>query len=250
MNFNDIIKVHIWQLPEKINNINKKREYAMIHDGSSLKKVTMERLYEYFNQDYKSENLIRYFDEVLNSLDQEYQLSYSTLDISLSDYENIVKELQEKFKVNRDDIRRLEVIINKLDKDISSFIVFEDINNRCLLLISTLDNFSIKLNEMKITANKSIMETDSLNNDSSTLLNTISDLENSYISMVDKVNDIKETEESYLENSKETLLKNINDEYDKILAIVDHYHHIHDTYVKKSAQQMTGSIMSLKHYNI
>lgn len=229
MNLNDIIKVHIWELPEKTNNIDKESEYTMIHDGFALKKVTMEKLYEYFNQDYKSENLIRYFDETLFSLDEEYQVKYSTLELSLSEYEKIVKELQEKFKVNRDNIRRLETLSIQLDRDIESLIIFESIENQYSILLYDITGFIFITNDIKNTVSDITNDINTLDEQTEVLNDSIIDLENSHSDMVNEVNNIKSKEESYLENTKETLIKTINDEYDKILAIVDYYHHIHDS---------------------
>lgn len=231
MNLNDVIKVHIWQLPEKTTNIDKSSEYTMIHDGLALKKVSMQKLYEYFNQDYKAENLIRYFDETLISLDEEYELKYSTMELSLSEYEILVKELQEKFKVNRDNIGRLETIINQLDKDIDGLIIFEDIENDHSILLSTLNDFSNIVNDIKNTVTNHTNDINILNDNVEVLSNTATELDNNHTILVDRVNKIKQNEETHLETSKETLIKNINDEYDKILAIIDYYHHIHDTMV-------------------
>lgn len=231
MNLNDIIKVHIWQLPEKTTNIDKSSEYTMIHDGSALKKVSMQKLYEYFNQDYKAENLIRYFDETLISSDEEYELKYSTMELSLNEYEILVKELQEKFKVNRDNIGRLETIINGLDKDINDLIIFEDIENDYSILLSALNDFSNIVNDIKNTVTNHTNDINILNDNVEVLSNTATELDNNHTILVDRVNTIKQNEETHLETSKETLIKNINDEYDKILAIIDYYHHIHDTMV-------------------
>lgn len=231
MNVDDIIKVHIWQLPEKITNINKSSEYTMIHDGSALKKVTMQKLYEYFNQDFKAENLIRYFDETLISLDEEYQAKYSSLELSIDEYTKLIKELQEKFKVNRDNLGRLNITINNLDQDINDLIIFEDIENDYSLLLSTLNDFSDVVNNIKESVSNHTNGINTLNNNIESLSETAIDIENKYDAMTQKVNSIKQNEETYLERSKETLLKNINDEYDKIVAIIDYYHHIHDSMV-------------------
>lgn len=228
MNVDDIIKVHIWQLSEKITNINKSSEYTMIHDGSALKKVTMQKLYEYFNQDFKAENLIRYFDETLVSLDEEYQAKYSLLEISLTKYEKLVKQLQEKFKVNRDNISKLASLSNQLDEGINDLIIFEDIDNDYSILLSSLNNFSTVINSIKNSVSNHTKDINTLNNSVKVLSNTSTVIENNNNTMAERINSIKQNQEAYLENSKETLIKNINDEYDKILAIIDYYHHIHD----------------------
>lgn len=228
MNLNDIIKVHIWQLPEKITNIDKDVEYTMIHDGSALKKVTLQKIYEYFNQDFKAENLIRYFDETLKSLESKYELEYSILELSLNEYEKLIKELQEKFIVNRNNIYTLNSTINQLDKDIDDLIIFEDIENGHSVLSTTLNNLSSIINNIKTSVSNHTNDINTLNDDIEAISDTAIDLENKCDIMMEKVIDIKQNQEMYLESSKETLLKNINDEYDKILAIIDHYHHIHD----------------------
>lgn len=231
MNLNDIIKVHIWQLPEKTTNINKDSEYTMIHDGSALKKVSMQNLYEYFNQDYKAENLIRYFNETLTLIDEEYQLKYSTLELSLNEYDKLVKQLQEKFRVNRNNINRLESISNQLDKDINDLIIFEDIENDYFILLSNLNDFSTVINAIKNSVSNHTKDIDTLNDNIESLSDTATDIENKHDILAERINTIKQNQEAYLESSKEILIKNINDEYDKILAIIDYYHHIHDSNV-------------------
>ena len=81
----EIIKVHIWQLPEKIDDIDKLINYSIIDDGS-VKKVKIEKLYEYFNQDYKVENINNYFEESIDSINKEYNPQYfsSLLFINIS----------------------------------------------------------------------------------------------------------------------------------------------------------------------
>lgn len=229
MNIDDIIKVHIWQLPEKTTNIDKSSEYTIIHDGAALKKVSMQNLYEYFNQDFKSENLIRYFNETLTSLNEEYQPKYSTLELSLDEYEILVKELQEKFRVNRDNISRLSSLLNQLDKDINDLIIFEDIENDYSILLSNLNDLSVLFNDIKNSVSNHTEDIDTLNESVTNLTDIATVLTNQNTSTLHRINQIKQRQETNIESSKETLLKNINDEYDKILAIIDYYHHIHDS---------------------
>ena len=44
--------IHIWELPEKTDNIDKANNFTIIHDGVNLKKVTLQKLYEYFNLEF------------------------------------------------------------------------------------------------------------------------------------------------------------------------------------------------------
>lgn len=225
----DIIKIHIWQLPEKTTNIDKDSDYTMIHDGLALKKVTMQKLYEYFNQDFKAENLIRYFNETLTSIDEEYQSKYSVLEVSLTEYGEIVKQLQEKFRINRNNISKLASLSNQLDEGINDLIIFEDIDNDYSILLSSLNDFSTVINSIKNSVSNHTKDINTLNNSVKVLSETATDIENNNNTMTERINTIKQNQEAHLESSKETLIKNINNEYDKILAIIDYYHHIHDS---------------------
>lgn len=224
----EIIKVHIWELPEKTSNIDKSNEYTIVHDGYT-KKVKLEKLYEYFIQDDKMNNLVKYFEDYMYSLNKEYEPKYSVLEISLKDYETLVKELQDKFKVNRNNIRTLETMSIQLDNSIEDITqIFEDIDNRSVLLLSTLENFSIKIYNMTIKSRNNGRDIEKLDENISTLINDTSQLYINNGSMKDQLANIKSNTDKNIDSKKDIILKNISSEYDKILAIIDYYNHVHD----------------------
>lgn len=232
MDLSNIIKIHIWELPEKVNNVDKSNEYAIVHDGV-LRKIKIERLYEYFNQDYKVDNIVKYFEEIMYSFNKEYDPKYITLELSITYYEKLVNELVEKFKINRNDIRRLESISSKLDIDSKELErEFDFIDEKQLVLLLNLTNFLDIVSEMNKTNSSNSKDIDDLNEEVQTLINDSEDSRNFLSDSTIRINDINNHINEDASNKKETLLKNINDEYDKIVKIVDYYHHIHDKEIK------------------
>ena len=135
----NIISVHIWQLPIKDNNINKQNDYSVVH-STNTKKIKMQKLYEYFNQDDKIESVSENIQSILTDKDEEYDLVYKTFQLSLNEYENTISELQDRFVVNRNNIRNLE--------SMSSYI---DINNNNV--ITTLEDADSKYYNIFISFN-------------------------------------------------------------------------------------------------
>lgn len=228
MEINDIIKVHIWQLPEKVSDIIKEEEYTIINDGFT-KKVSMQRLYEYFNQDYKIENTERYFNETLYSINKEYEPKYVTLELSLNNYEDMVQRLVNDFKVNRDKIRDLETSFIVFNNSINNTVnIFEDLANKQSILLSTLENFQSIIFDLKSKILNHRIEIEDLKGNTNELITEVSQLYINSGNMKNQLNEIEGSINSNIQNKKETLLQNINTEYDKIISIIDHYHHIHD----------------------
>lgn len=228
MDLNNIIRVHIYQLPEKTNSVDKDNEYTIIHDGV-LKKIKVNKLYEYFNQDYKIDNIVRYFEEMMYSIDKEYEPQYLALEVSLTDYEKLVGELVEKFNINKDNIRKLETLSGELDKQTQNIDNdFKSSNEKCLVLFETLSNFSIIVYNMKRPVSVNSNDINNLNTLTNILVNNTNQYETTLENLSDKITDIKDHIDSDVDNKKEFLLNSINDEYDKILAILDYYHHIHE----------------------
>lgn len=221
-------KIRIWQLPEKSDDIDKSNDLSMIHDGTTLKKLKMEKLYDYFNQDYKVEDIVDYFKDEMQFIDENYQKQYELMDKSLHDYEEVVKELQANFKTNEDNIRELEELVWDNEFDLKNLAtIFPQINDMSDTLSSIFKSFDglVSIADRNIKVESSDVK--SLKSDVSTLENDTSQLYSNCDSMRDQLKNIEETEDKDLSIKKETLKRNINDEYDKILSIVDHYHHIH-----------------------
>lgn len=230
MNLNDIIKVHIWQLPEKNNEINKPNEYTIIHDKYTLKKVKISKLYEYFTQDYKINNVVKYFENMLQSIDNEYNEKYSLLELSIDEYEKIVEDLAEKFNKNKEDILDFEVRSKKVELSIKDFKEsFNDINNKISILDSTLDSFNSVISKLQSEFIGMYNNIIILQNRIKDMQNTASNLYSNSEKMNNKIHDIKNSIDTDVDTKKLQLIQNINSEYDKILAIIDYYHHIHES---------------------
>lgn len=219
-------KIHIWKLPEKTDDIDKLNDITMIHDGLSVKKIYMNKLYDYFNQDYKINNIIEFFENELYNFNNEYNSNYKKLDEALEHYEDLVKELQNKFKDNRIEINDLQKRVNKIivdNEDISeSFISLKDKHD---ILSSTINNFKNKVFELN---SKSLLNSDDikdLNKIVPLLYDNINYINQSFEPITNQIDSISKYED--LNSKKEIILKRIINEYDKILSIIDYYHHIH-----------------------
>lgn len=224
---NDLPKIHIWQLPEK-DEIDKLNDIAIVHDGT-LRKIKMQKLYDYFNQDYKVESIVAQFNERLKSIEEEYNLQYELLKSSIENYKIVVKELQDKFKVNEDNIRKLNRQINELETNINDIDAsFISLQNQCKILKDNLNNFKIRILKLKTVCDNHteyikmlIKNTEELKNDSEII-------SSNFDNMKIQIENMSKKQSENIQNKKEELITKINDEYDRILSIIDRYHHIHD----------------------
>lgn len=223
-----IIKVHIWQLPEKIDDIDRENDYTIINDGST-KKVSIKKLYEFFNQDYKIENIEKTITRELENLDKKFNPRYFLLELSIKKYDSMIKKLEDKFSVNKVNLRRVEGISGQLDSNIDGIInTFEIIDNKCVILLSTLENFTSVVLDIEEDVFKNSNEVNNLKINVNTLIEDTNNVEIDSQDISVRINDLKEFVDEHLQDEKETLINKINNEYDKILAIVDYYHHIHE----------------------
>lgn len=222
------IEIHIWELPEKINNIDKLKEYMMVHDGSALMKISAEKLYKFFNQDYKIDNAEKFFNDIIESTDKEYDPKYIALTFSTDKYEEWVKELSDKFKNNKNNLIRLRMSMNELiniNDGIDSFI--KDINKRYVIFrVFVSDNLKM-VNELISSDVTNSEEIKKIINDSNELLELSSQLYINSGSMKEQLSSISDYVTSDVSDKKEFLLNKINSEYDRIVSIIDYYHHIH-----------------------
>ena len=229
MDNNEVVKVHIWELPEKTDEIDKANNYTIIHDGVELKKVAIEKLYEYFNQDYKIENVVLFFETLMSNENKRLEELYEKLELSIEEYKEIVIKLIEKFLINRGKLRELETNTNKIDFDIEDITKsFESIGNKHSKLLGYFEDFGDNISEIE-TINESTEEVITKTNESvSKIISDKAEIEinNEYISS--SVKKVSEDIDTQFKEKGELLIKNINDEYDRIVSIIDHYHHIHD----------------------
>jgi hypothetical protein len=228
MELNDIMQVHIWELPLKNNDIDKSSEYMLVHDGP-LKKIKVENLYNYFNQDYKVKNTIEYFENLLSKYNEEYEPKYIILGDSLNYYENNINEFRKKFTSNRDTIRSME---NEMYMSGINYTNIEsnikDSENKYGILSFSYDDIKKDID---------IAHDGIYNNRDNTIdyLSIGNDIHDSHINMDSKYSELKSTIsfdrediEDSVKEKKDILSKRITDEYDKLLEIFDHYHHISD----------------------
>lgn len=221
-------RIHIWQLPEKTDNIDKSNSIMMIHDSFSLKKIAAYQLYEYMNQDYKIDIIIQYFEDELNKIADTHKEYYETCEEFLINYEKIVKEFQKKFKDNEDNIRELDRRINKLSSNNMDIVnTFNTIENKFDILLETISNFKSKVSELKSQSDEDAKNIKHINQDVSNLTEIASQIYINSGSMRDQITNIRNNQEKTLDNNENTLSKKMQDEYDRILAIIDYYHHIH-----------------------
>ena len=226
---NDITKVHVWELPEKTNEIDESNEYIMIHDGMALKKTTIKKLYEYLGQDYKIQNIIKYFETLMETENKNYDLLYSGLENSLDSYSKIIKELEDGFTINRDNIRRLETQTNQRDQDaITLTDSFKSIGNKQTVYSNEVSEFKEEVNNIFTESADISSKRDEFNSSVNDINNIITEVisNNEYITQtIDKIPD---NIDNNILTYGEALTKKLNDEYDKIVAIIDYYHHIHE----------------------
>ena len=223
---NENIQVHLWELPEKTDEIDKANDYTIIHDGVELKRVAIEKLYEYFNQDYKIENTVLFFETLMSNEDKRYEELYSKLDLSIEEYKEIIKKLIEKFLSNRGKIRELETNTNQMDYEIEYLTKsFESIEAKH----ASLANYFNLFNEKVSYVDSNVKNHDNMISKMDTSTSTIErhksaiNSTNSYIS--EAVSNVSEDIDAQIYDKGEALTKSINDSYDKIVSIIDYYHH-------------------------
>ena len=224
---NEIIKIHIWELPEKVDNIDKSKDYTMLHDGINLKKVAIERLYNYFSQDYKIQNIVKYFDTVLATEDRKYQKLYSDLEASIVSYSKIIEDLEDGFTENKDNIRRIDTSSNQMDQDINllseAFKSIESKVDNLYEFLSELDKDIYELNTRLDDIESAVNKLEASKNSTNKI---ITQIKNNNLYITESIPKISDNIDIDIADKGEVLSKNINDQYDKVLAIIDLYHHI------------------------
>ena len=224
---NKEIKIHIWELPEKVNDVNKSKEYFIIYD-SDLKKIRAEKIYDFFIQNYKMENLAQVIEEKIIKFSDEYNSKYIELDLSINRYEEWVRELSAKFKDNHDRIIKIEMsmrdIINS-NNNMNELLI--DINKRCILLEVFFKDNSDIINENILSGSNDNENLEELKTKVNELLNTSSQISTNNDMIKEQISSIKKnTQEDILDKSI-SLKNRIESEYDRIVSIIDYYHHIH-----------------------
>lgn len=219
-------KIHIWELPEKLNNIDKSHEYTMVHDGFNLKKVTMKKLHKYFSQNYKIDNMTKYFDVLLETENKRYESLYSELESSLTSYSKTVDEFVEKFDSNRDKIRELETMSNQAYNNMDELSKsFENIKNEFDGLTDIFEEYRNTISQIYNLNGDVNTYITKINESITSIKSIIPVLENDNVSLAEDAIRASNAITSNIRIKGEELTKKINSEYDKILAIIDHYHH-------------------------
>lgn len=230
-------KLYIWQLQEKEDSINKNNSYCIIYDDE-VKKVSVSKLYDFFNQDDKILDIQNSIEGLLREYDSDLEIKYADLDVSIVSYDELVKELQEKFKINEDNIRKLITRMSKLEygtEDIDTS--FNYTNSKYETLSSTIQNFKEKISELNDTNNTNTTDIQYLIDTQKTLQAE----QNSAISILNSVeNDIERIKnDKSLDEKTNDFINRVNDEYNKIVTIIDYYHHIHTENYVEIAQRLS-----------
>lgn len=223
------VQLHIWQLEEKTDSVDRDKDVIMVHDKYALKKASLKKLFEYLNQDYKIESTIAFFDNQMKIFDDKYYIYYALLEVSLNEYDKILEDLESKFTLVRDKIREVETNMNIMYKTIITIdnnLKLSD--NKHSILFDTLNSFNSIINDLD-------KRLDSANRTLNEYENTISEVSDEYIALHDdsiiiesKIETIKESIKLSSSTKTNELLHKIYSEYDKVLSILDYYHHIHD----------------------
>lgn len=223
-------KIHIWELPEKTDSIDKDNDYTIIHDGVELKKVLIKKLYDYFNQDYKIDNTVLFFETLMNKENVKYNELYESLENSIESYYNIIQLLSENFASNRDKIRELEMLTNQMNFDIESILKsFNNKSDEYFNLDKTIRELKSMISKLKRKYENVDENITKLNNPINTIEIDKSKIKSNNSEITKSLDEISEDINSQVIEKGESLLKNINEAYDRIVSIIDYYHHIHDT---------------------
>lgn len=223
------IQIHIWELSEKTDGINKDEDLIMVHDNMSLKKIHINKLFEYFRQDQKIENTIAFFENKLNKLDEKYNIYYSSLSIDIDKYDEVLEDLINKFSDDQNRIRLIETSTNQLINNSSEIRTdFETILKKYDILSETLSNFGKVLDTLIISINTNKSALNNLNIQINDMNNKYIDIDNNTNMINKKIESIKDTIKKQTDFKKDELITIIESKYNKVLSIIDYYHHIHE----------------------
>ena len=228
----NIIQLHIWQLSEKIDSIDRDNDIIMIHDRYALKKTSIKNLFEYLNQDYKVDSTVAFFEKQMKDFDDKYNVLYASLEVSLDEYDEIIEELEAKFTTNRDNIRALETDMNKMYNTLISIDTdMKTVDNKQSILFDTLNNFSAILTDLDKRLTDAGSTLDEYDNRIDEITDLYTEIASNTQSLETKIEDLQESITADNSDKSNELLNKINSEYDKILAILDYYHHIHEDFL-------------------
>lgn len=223
------IQIHIWELSEKTDDVNKDEDLFMVHDNISLKKVHVSKLFDYLRQDQKLDNTIAYFDNRFNKLNTKYDSYYSSITVSFNEYEEIVNELKEKFEKDKNDIRVLENSIGKLSNLVIEVRTgFKTIRDKNDILSETLNNFSILLSSLRVSSNKNRINLNNLDSFLDNITTRCSLVKNNNIKIQERIDKVKDIITNQNDDKKDEMISIIESKYDRVLSILDYYHHIHE----------------------
>ena len=172
--------------------------------------------------------MVNYFDLLLELDNIRYSAFYFKLDESTEFYEKIVKNLYDKFIINRDDIRSLETSINQISTDISILTKsqsnlkskFSKLHEKIDELNTITDNIKNRNTDVMDIAEDLVTTSEIINSDKEEIAS-----DNVYIKA--SISRISNHEDQQLHDKAELLSNNINIAYDKIVSIIDKCHHDH-----------------------
>ena len=219
-------EIHIYQLPEKTNNVNKLNTYTLIHDKHALKKVNLNLLYEFFNQDYKIENIVTYFEGKLDKYNKDYELLYESFEENLKIFSELTETLNEKFVLNSANLRSCTNRSAGIDNTIKVLdTAFNESISKIQDLQLKLEDLSVRIYGIKTLIDKNSNSLNNIKNDHNKMVEDISQLYLNYGSIKDQISYLKELSHTDIEDKKEILIQNIHKAYDDIVTIISHYHH-------------------------
>lgn len=225
----DNIQIHIWQLSEKTDSIDSNNTLVMVHDKYALKKTTIRKLFDYLNQDYKIESTIAYFDNQMKNINDQYTVFYSTLEVSISEFDQIIEELTNKFNTNRDKIRSMETDMNRMYTTLISIDKDLKLSDSDLSILSeTLTNFGTVLTNLNNELNSTTLTLDDYKTEVKELSDEYSRIDSNTLTIQSDIETVKEVINNHNSDKSNELLQKINSEYDKLITIIDYYHHIHE----------------------
>ena len=223
---NEIIKIHVWELPEKVDDIDTS-EYIIIHDGYTVKKTTVEKLFKYLAQEYKVDNTIRYFDILIETENKKYDELYFTLENSIESYGEIINKLEESFTTNRNNIRTLETSMNQMKNNIDSISeTFDTVDKKCNNLSIIFENIDNTVSDYEIRRNTLNSNIDKLNQSIPNIVKAKDHISSNNKHIVETADRVLSDIDTQTENNREQIISDINTVYDRVLSILDHYHHI------------------------
>lgn len=220
--------IHIWELPEKLNDIDKSTEYSIVHDGAVLKKVTLEKIFEYFSQDYKMDNLTRYFNVLMTEAKRYYDDLQEELSLSLDNYNRTIEILSDKFKEDRTKFREVTTSINQTGFDVlelsNTYEYRKGILVEMSMILDSMDEEQTDREERMIVVENTVKDMKT----AITEISSIKDISTNISSAKTSFTGLEENINKKISEETKEFTKKIDEEYNKMVNIFKYYHYIEE----------------------